>query len=296
MDFKEKLSNKSIEVEQYLKKYIEKKDNLQFRIYDAMNYSVFAGGKRIRPILLLSCYEVFDSSYLKAMPFACALEMIHTYSLIHDDLPSMDDDDYRRGKLSNHKKYGEATAILAGDALLNKAFELSIDESLKLNIDNSLILKALSIMSNASGTEGMIGGQVVDMFCEEKIVDQDTLRYMHKLKTGTIIKAAASIGAVLGNASQKEQKAIETYAENLGLAFQVRDDILDVIGNADKLGKPIGSDKENKKATYVSLIGLEESKLLEEKLIKEAIASLSIFENRAEFLKGLANFLLTREY
>lgn len=296
MDFKEKLNKKSREIEHYLDKYIVKKDNLQFKIYDAMNYSLFAGGKRIRPVLLLSCYEIFDRSYLKAMPFACALEMIHTYSLIHDDLPSMDNDDYRRGKLSNHKKYGDATAILAGDALLNKAFELSVDESLKLNLDNALVLKSLSIMSNASGTEGMIGGQIVDMFCEEKIVNQDTLRYMHKLKTGAIIKAAASIGAVLGNASEKEQESIEIYAENLGLAFQVRDDILDVIGSTNKLGKPIGSDKENKKATYVSLIGLEESKLLEEKLIKKAVASLSIFENRADFLIDLANYLLNREY
>lgn len=296
MNFISELNKRTILVNEYLERYLKKNNNMQSLIYDAMKYSLFAGGKRLRPILLLSSYEVFNKNYKNAMPFACAIEMIHTYSLIHDDLPCMDDDDYRRGKLSNHKKFGEAIAVLAGDALLNKAFETSVDESMKLGNDSSLVLKALSVMANSSGTEGMIGGQVVDMFCQDLIDDDKKLKYMHLHKTGAIIRSSASIGALLGGASEEELNSIEIYAENLGLAFQVKDDILDVIGNIDILGKPIGSDEENHKATYVSLFGLEKSKLLEKELTEKAIESISIFGDRAAFLIDIAEYLLRREY
>ncbi len=295
MNFELWLNNKVDIVEKALKDNFTKKDNKQKLIYDSMEYSLFAGGKRLRPVILLGAYEMFSDNYKNALPFACAMEMIHTYSLIHDDLPAMDNDDYRRGRLSNHKKFGEATAILAGDGLLNMAFEVMLRESLNLDIDKKLLVKAMSIIADSSGTEGMIGGQVVDMFCEDSINDIDDLKYLQKHKTGAIIKSGAIVGGLLGGATDIELKEIEKFAENLGLAFQIQDDILDVEGNAEKLGKPIGSDKCNNKKTYVSMIGLEEAKKLQEKLTTEAIEALSIFGERSLMLTELCKYLLKRE-
>lgn len=295
MDFNIWFKEKVDIVNKALYKYCDIKENKQNIIYESMNYSLFAGGKRMRAILMLGVYEMFKEDNTKVLPFACSMEMIHTYSLIHDDLPAMDDDDFRRGKPSNHKKYGEALAILAGDALLNKAFELMLSEGIKLNIDKHLLIKAMSIISESSGTEGMIGGQVVDIFCDD-INDLEGLRYLQKLKTGAIIKSSALVGGVLGGASQKELLLIETFANKLGLAFQIKDDILDIEGDAKKLGKPIGSDQENNKKTYVSMIGMEESKRLLKKLTVEAIGCLEEFGDKSIQLINLCKFLLNREY
>ena len=295
MDFKLWLNNKVEIVEKALKDNFVRNENRQKLIYDAMEYSLFAGGKRLRSVIMLGVNEIFSNDYKSVLPFACAMEMIHTYSLIHDDLPSMDNDDYRRGKLSNHKKFGEAAAILAGDGLLNMAFEVMSRESLKLDTDKELLLKAISIIAKSSGSEGMIGGQIVDMFCEESINDISDLEYLQKHKTGAIIKSSAAVGALLGGASETELKTIEKFADNLGLAFQIQDDILDVEGSAEKLGKPVGSDESNNKKTYVSMLGLEEAKKLQKKLTNEAIEALGIFDEKSEMLIELCKYLLVRE-
>lgn len=295
MNFELWLDNKVKIVEKALSDNFIRKQGREEQIYDAMEYSLFAGGKRLRPVIMLGVNEIFSNDYQTVLPFACAIEMIHTYSLIHDDLPAMDDDDFRRGKLSNHKKFGEAIAILAGDGLLNMAFEVMLRESLKLDVDNGLLLKAIDIVAESSGTKGMIGGQVVDMFCEESIKDISDLEYLHRHKTGAIIKSSAIVGGLLGGASEVELKSIEKFADNIGLAFQIQDDILDVEGNEQKLGKPIGSDKDNNKKTYVSMLGLNESKKLQEKLTNEAIQALSTFGEKANMLIELCKYLLVRE-
>lgn len=295
MNFELWLDNKVKIVEKSLSDNFIRKQGREQQIYDAMEYSLFAGGKRLRPVIMLGVNEIFSNAYQTVLPFACAIEMIHTYSLIHDDLPAMDDDDFRRGKLSNHKKFGEAIAILAGDGLLNMAFEIMLRESLKLDEDKSLLLKAINIVADSSGTRGMIGGQVVDMFCEESIKDVYDLEYLHRHKTGAIIKSSAIVGGLLGGASEGELKSIEKFADNIGLAFQIQDDILDVEGNEQKLGKPIGSDKDNNKKTYVSMLGLNESKKLQEKLTNEAIQALSTFGEKANMLIELCKYLLVRE-
>ena len=225
------------------------------------------------------------------MPFACAMEMIHTYSQIHDDLPAMDNDDLRRGKPTNHKKFGEAMAILAGDALLNKAYE----NALSAKSENpSLTLRAMAILAGSSGTEGMIGGQVVDIESEGKQIGVSELRYLHQLKTGAIIRSSCTIGAVLSGASEEEIKAVAEFASSLGVAFQIRDDILDCIGTEEELGKPIGSDAEEGKNTYVSLLGLEKSKELVAEYSQKAVKALHIFGEKAEFLRWITEYLITR--
>lgn len=295
MKFELWLEDKVKTVENALRNNFVIKEGIEQQIYDAMEYSLFAGGKRLRPVIMLGVHEIYRNNNQAVLPFACAIEMIHTYSLIHDDLPAMDDDDYRRGKLSNHKKFGEAIAILAGDGLLNMAFEVMLRESLKLDIDKALLLKAISTIADSSGTKGMIGGQVVDMFCEESINNISDLEYLHRHKTGAIIKSSAIVGGLLGGASEDELTNIEKFADKLGLAFQIQDDILDVEGNEEKLGKPIGSDADNNKKTYVSMIGLDESKKLQEKLTNEAIEALSIFGDKANMLVELCKYLLSRE-
>ena len=265
--------------------------NLQQKIYEAMEYSLYAGGKRLRPVLMLETAKMCGGNTQAVLPFACAMEMIHTYSLIHDDLPAMDNDDLRRGKPTNHKKFGEAMAILAGDALLNKAFETA----LSAKSDNpSLILRAMAMLANSSGTEGMIGGQVVDIESEGKQIDVSELRYLHLLKTGAIIRSSCTIGAVLAGAAEEEIKAVDEFASSLGVAFQIRDDILDCIGTEEELGKPIGSDAEEGKNTYVSLLGLDKSIELVAEYSQKAIKALQIFGEKAEFLKWVTEYLIKR--
>ncbi len=296
MDFKNWMLEKINEVDKYLSNIIKINDNPQNIIYESMNYSLMSGGKRLRPILLLGAYEIFNSDYEKIMPFACAMEMIHTYSLIHDDLPAMDDDDYRRGNLSNHKKFNEAIAILAGDGLLNKAFEIGLEATLSSGLDYNKAIKALSIIANSSGTEGMIGGQIVDMAGEEKIHNIDDLKYMYSLKTGAIIKTSIEAGAILGGASEEEINALSVYADKLGIAFQIQDDILDVEGSEELIGKPIGSDEANHKKTYVSYVGLQQAKKHVQKYSEEAIESLNIFGHKANYLIELAKYLTHRDH
>jgi len=291
-EFKEWLSYRKYLVNKDLEIFLKKKNNHQEIIYDAMNYSVFAGGKRIRPILTLASYEIFDNNINIPMPFACAVEMIHTYSLIHDDLPSMDNDDFRRGKPSCHKKFGEDIAVLAGDALLNKAFETIFDISSACSSDLEKVFQAGKFLSFASGSEGMIGGQVVDLHHKENSLE--VLKYMHMHKTGALINASCKIGGVLGGADPKEFLCLDNFSKNLGLAFQVKDDILDVEGENKEIGKPTGSDVENKKLTYVTLLGIGKAKKLEKELTEKSISSLDIFGKKGNYLKKLALSLLNR--
>ncbi|HPV84661.1 MAG TPA: polyprenyl synthetase family protein [Sedimentibacter sp.] len=293
MEFKEWFKEKVSIVDEYLGQIIEVKENPQKIIYQAVNYSLLSGGKRLRPVLFLGAYELFRDDLKKALPFACAMEMIHTYSLIHDDLPAMDNDDYRRGKLSNHKKFGEARAILAGDALLNKAFETGLDAAINLKDINAI--KALKLIADSSGTEGMIGGQVIDIDGENKISSIEDLKYMYSLKTGAIIKSSVTAGATLAGATENEIKLLENYAEKVGIAFQIMDDILDVTSTQEKLGKLIGSDAANNKTTYLTFKSIDEARKDVEKFTDEAIKSLSLFGNRAIYLIELAKYLTSRE-
>ena len=255
----------------YLDKYLAEKDNPQNIIYKAMRYSVFAGGKRLRPILMMNTCKMCGGDVNEVIPFACALEMIHTYSLIHDDLP----------------------AILAGDALLNKAFEVVS----QYNGNNpQRAIKAMNMLAVSSGTEGMIGGQIVDMESEGKDITLDELKYLHLNKTGAIIRSACTVGALMGGASDGEIKAVDEFAQNLGVAFQIQDDILDVIGDEKELGKPIGSDAEENKNTYVKLVGLEKSKELAKEYSEKAKKSLEMFGEKAEFLINLTDYLIDRKF
>lgn len=273
-----------------LKKYLEIKDNPQKKIYEAMAYSLFAGGKRLRPVIMLMTAKMCGQNPEICLPFACSLEMIHTYSLIHDDLPSMDNDDLRRGKPTNHKVFGEAMAILAGDALLNKAFEI-VSEYKMDGVSEAQVLKAISYLATASGTEGMIGGQVVDI--ESTGEDLELLKYLHSLKTGALIRAAGVIGAILSGATDEEIAAIDEFCLNLGIAFQIQDDILDAYGDENELGKPIGSDEDNGKSTYITLCGLEKSVELCHQYTQKALDALEIFPENYE-LSELSKKLINR--
>ncbi len=296
MDFKSWLNEKANKVEEYLNHIIREVDNSQKLIYEAMNYSLLSGGKRLRPVLLLGTYELFRDDEEAALPFACAMEMIHTYSLIHDDLPAMDNDDYRRGRLSNHKKFGEAAGILAGDGLLNKAFETGLEAALNFKTDMEGAVKALSEIAKSSGTEGMIGGQVVDIFGHEKISSIEDLKYMYSLKTGAIIKSSIKAGALLGGATEEQLKALESYGSKIGLAFQIEDDILDVTGTLEKLGKSAGSDAANNKITYLSFVSMEEARRQVVKLTDEATEDLNIFGDKSVRLIELAKYLTSRDH
>lgn len=287
---KKELKEKIEIIDEALDKYLPEQDNPQSVIYRAMRYSVFAGGKRLRPILMTEVCGMCGGSIDDVMPFACAMEMIHTYSLIHDDLPAMDNDNLRRGMPTSHIKFGEATAILAGDALLNKAFETVAN----YGSDAPNAMRAIAILANSSGTEGMIGGQIVDMESEGKDIAIEQLRYIHLLKTGSIIRSSCVIGAVIAGADEREVNAVDEFASNLGVAFQIRDDILDVTGTEAELGKPVGSDEKSDKNTYVKLLGLEKSKELVAEYSNKALAALDIFGAKAEFLKRLTNYLTDR--
>lgn len=289
---RELLQEKIDIISKELKKYIPDFDVPHARIYEAVSYSLFAGGKRLRPVLMLLVSDMLGGEQSEVLPFACAMEMIHTYSLIHDDLPAMDNDDMRRGKPTNHKVFGEAMAILAGDALLNKAFETV---SAHNYMDAKRALRAINILSVSSGTEGMIGGQVIDMESENKTIGLDELLNLQALKTGAIIRSSGVIGAVMSGADEGEIRAVDEYCLNLGIAFQIQDDILDVIGDVKELGKPTGSDFENQKSTFVSLYGLDKAKAAVEEYTKKAISALDIFGSDAKTLKELANYLIGRK-
>ncbi len=281
-------------IENYLENSFTIKNScIQKDIVDAMKYSLSAGGKRIRPILVLEFYKMCGGKE-DILPIACSVEMIHTFSLIHDDLPCMDDDDYRRGKLSCHKKYGEALALLAGDNLATLPYEIISDAAFNGIISFETATKVIKELTSSVGYNGMIGGQVIDLISEDKFIDAKTLTNLDLLKTGALIKTSCVIGCILANASKdKINKAIK-FAENLGIAFQIIDDILDVTGSFELLGKPINSDNECKKSTYVSIFGLEEAKKKANELTQNAMSFLTGFDDN-QFITDLTMMLLERE-
>lgn len=279
-------------IENRLGEVLSIKETEYSHLTEAMTYSAEAGGKRIRPKLLLEFMRVAGGNPEKALNFAIGLEMIHTYSLIHDDLPCMDNDDMRRGKPSCHIKYGEATALLAGDALLTDAFTTALSTE---GIPAECVVKAAKILSECAGSNGMIGGQIIDLKYENSKAPLEVVLELYRLKTGALLKAAASIGCVLAGASDDMINAAVTFAEKVGLAFQIRDDILDVISTEEELGKPIGSDSESNKSTYVSLVGLQQAQKDVERLTNEAIESLDAFGSEADELKKLALELVGRK-
>ncbi len=270
--------------------FIDNKEEYSL-LLNAMNYSISAGGKRIRPCLLMEFSRVCGADQKDALQFACALEMIHTYSLIHDDLPCMDNDDMRRGKPSCHIKFGEANALLAGDALLTEAFNVALSTE---NVPFDRVTKAAKILAGCAGVHGMIGGQVIDLKYEKETPSLQSVMQMYRLKTGALLVAAAKIGCVLAGADDEKINNAATFAENVGLAFQIRDDILDITSSAEELGKPIGSDSENSKNTYVSFVGLEKAQSDVEKYTDIALKSLDIFGDEANVLKAFALNLINR--
>jgi len=265
---------------------------LDEKLRESMAYSLMAGGKRLRPILLMAAADAVGVDGTRFLPVACALEMIHTYSLIHDDLPAMDNDELRRGKPTNHVVYGEGTAILAGDALLTLAFTVILRQK---DVSAEALLRVVDEISRAAGAEGMVGGQMLDLEAENRQISIDELRRVHMGKTGALFCAAIRSGAILAGAKEEELAALTLYAERFGLAFQITDDILDVTGDEAAIGKPVGSDVRNEKATYVTLTSLEEAKKLAEAAVSEAVEALAVFGERAAFLRDLALFLLGRE-
>lgn len=295
MNFKNVLKEKVTYVENLLRDYMPKEEGYQKTIIESMNYSLKAGGKRLRPILTLEACKIVGGNEKDAIPFAMAIEMIHTYSLIHDDLPALDNDDLRRGRPTNHKIYGDAMAILAGDGLLNYAFEVMLSNSIgKENPDK--YLRAINEIASSSGIYGMIGGQVVDVESENKQIEKDKLDFIHLNKTAAIMVGCMRAGAIIGDATEEQLQEITTYAKNIGLSFQIVDDILDIVGDEAKLGKHVGSDIENHKSTYPSLLGLEESKKIANNLINEAKYSIEKLNDDREFLNGLAEYIIDREY
>ena len=280
------------EVNTFLLNYFKNKGSFNKVIYDSASYSLNIGGKRIRPLLMLLTYNMYKENWREILEFSSAIEMIHTYSLIHDDLPCMDNDDLRRGKPTNHKVYGEDIAVLAGDALLNEAMNVMMKFSLNHGRE---ALVASQKIAEAAGAEGMIGGQVVDIINEGKKISEEELRYMHMKKTGALIKVSIVAGAILGNASEEEIELLEKFGEKLGLAFQIKDDILDVIGNTEKLGKKVLSDEENDKTNFISMHGLDYCIKECERLTNESINILDSLSVNTETLKILTKELLDRE-
>jgi len=301
LNFNERYKNYTDIINKALDEYVPERECLQKNIIKAMRYSLTAGGKRLRPVLCLATAEILGGSVEEALPFACAVEMIHTYSLIHDDLPCMDNDDYRRGRLTNHKVFGENMAVLAGDALLNRAFEIMLDacikdEGMETGTGKKLYnrIKAMGLIADAAGINGMIGGQVIDLESEGKTISPEHLAYMHKYKTGELIKCSIMSAAVLNNADENDYNCMKSYAENLGLAFQIKDDILDIEGNFAVMGKTAGSDAANQKSTFVTLYGLEKSKAMLREITDQAVNSILKLGDRADFLRQLAENLANR--
>ena len=295
MTFHKSLNEKVKEIESVLLKYLPKEEGPQKVVLEAMNYSVNAGGKRLRPMLMQEAFALCGGEGEIVEPFMAALEMIHTYSLVHDDLPAMDNDEYRRGRKTTHVVYGETMAILAGDALLNYAFETAC-KAFVMKPGCVEVERAMMILAKKAGIFGMVGGQTADILAEDsqKEVSKEQLLFIHENKTAALIQSALTIGAVLAGASEEEIQKLETVGYNVGVAFQIQDDILDVIGTKEELGKPIGSDEKNNKTTYVTLMGLEKSEAEVAQLSEEAIELLASFARRNEFLETLIRELITR--
>ncbi len=302
-DFERRLNKKVKEVEKIITAFLPEEAGYQKTVLEAMNYSVLAGGKRLRPMLMLETYRLFGGRGKEIEPFMAAIEMIHTYSLVHDDLPAMDNDEYRRGRKTTHVVYGEAFAILAGDGLLNMAYETALKAfELTHNTDEVEkpglflgIAKSLEVLAGKAGVYGMIGGQTADIAAEEKEqITADELIYIHENKTAALIQASMMVGAILAGASEREVERIEKCAYNVGIAFQIQDDILDVVGDEQELGKPIGSDAKNHKQTYVTMNGMETSAEMVRTLSQEALEIIDLVDGDGSFLKELITSLIYR--
>ena len=293
MDFKEQLKVYQEIVNNELKKYIRTENVPEKVLNNSMEYSLMAGGKRIRPILVIAAYKIFDEDIEKCMPYAVAIEMVHNFSLIHDDLPGIDNDDFRHGKPTNHKKFNEATAILAGDGLLNNAY-IVISNDLK-NTNEAELKNKLTVFNEFSNAvDRMIAGEYIDTEYEGKQISNEYLEYIHKNKTGALLRLSVRMGTILANATDEDLSRLTLYAEKIGLAFQIKDDILSEEGNEEILGKPVGNDKKMEKCTYVSKYGLNGAKEILEKITKEAIDEINIYGEKAEFLKQLAIYIKDR--
>lgn len=295
MNYKNIKTEKIAKIEQILKNYLPEQTGFQKVIMEAMEYSLMAGGKRLRPMLMKETFDMFGGQGTIIEPFMAAIEMIHTYSLVHDDLPAMDNDEYRRGRKTTHVVYGEAMGILAGDALLNYAFETAAKAFTMFPEKSLQIGKALQILAGKAGIYGMIGGQVVDVNSEGEAISKEVLDFIHELKTSALIESSMMIGATLAGASEEEIKDIENIAKNVGIAFQIQDDILDVTSSLEVLGKPVLSDEKNEKTTYVTLVGLDRAKEYVETISNEAIELLCNFDVKNPFLEDLLRELIHRE-
>lgn len=291
MIFKDELKKRAKEIEDELITYVRTKDVPEKKLNEAIEYSLMAGGKRIRPVLMLEVFRLFSDDIKVVMPFAVAMEMLHNFSLIHDDLPGIDNDDFRHGKPTNHKMFGESTAILAGDSLFNEAY-LTISESIRENLSNE---KAEAFYEFSHSADRMIIGEYVDTEFEGKPISQEYLEYIHINKTAELIKGSVRIGAILSGAPEDDLEKLTNYAEKIGLAFQIKDDILSEIGDEKVLGKPVGNDKKKNKCTYVTKYGLDVAKETLHKITNEAIQIISSYGGKGEFLKELAIFIETRE-
>ena len=294
-DLKEYLKQRKAMVDAALDRLLPHPAGTSGKVVEAMRYSLAAGGKRVRPILLMAGCDAVGGNHSTVLPAACALECIHTYSLIHDDLPAMDNDDLRRGKPTCHKVFGEAVAILAGDGLLTFAFELMSHPEMRDTIDARTLLDVVSVLADAAGVNGMVGGQTADILFEGKPVDAQILSFIHSHKTGAMIRASVEMGAMLGGGTPDQTGQLKRYGTALGLAFQVVDDLLDVVGDQEKIGKPVGSDLKNEKATYPALFGLEEARKKARELKEEALSSLTGFGPEAEPLRAIAAFVVERD-
>ena len=294
MDINKEIAEHTTQVEAIITKYLPKESGYQKTVMEAMNYSFLAGGKRLRPMLMQETYRLFGGNSDIIEPFMAAIEMIHTYSLIHDDLPAMDNDDYRRGRKTTHVVYGEAMGILAGDAVLNFAFETAC-KGLMQDVGNPAVARAVQILAQKAGIYGMLGGQVVDVESEGQPLEREKLDFIYDLKTGALIEASMLIGAVLAGASEKEQQVILQVAKDVGLAFQIQDDILDVTSDMETLGKPIGSDEKNHKTTYVTIRGLAQAQKDVEKISERALEGVASLSEENVFLNELIRYLIHRK-
>ncbi len=292
MDLKAYIRDKRALVDQGLKSVFPEPEGFAADVVRAMTYSLFAGGKRLRPILCIAGAEAVGAEATTVLPFACSLELIHTYSLIHDDLPVMDNDDLRRGKPTNHKVFGEAVALLAGDGLLTEAFRLMAATS---GVDPHSLLRVIRLAGSAAGYQGMVGGQVVDIQSEGKPVDKPLVDYIHTHKTGALIHASVTSGAILGQGSEKRVKAISSYGEKIGLAFQIADDILDVEGDSKTMGKGVGGDARKKKITFPAAVGLQKAKETQRRLVEESLGALKAFDEKADPLRSIAVYIIERK-
>lgn len=297
MDINKEIAYKASDADRMIYRVLPAEKGYQKTVFQAMNYSVLAGGKRIRPILMLETYKLFGGSNKAIESFVAAIELIHTYSLVHDDLPAMDDDELRRGKLTTHAKFGEAMGVLAGDGLLNYAFEIALDTLDETKgADNRAVIRSLKVLAKKAGIYGMIGGQVVDVEAEKQYgISKNRLDFIYELKTGALIEAAMMIGAILGGATDEEVEQIKDVAKKIGLAFQIQDDVLDVIGKTETIGKSVGSDEKNQKATYVVFEGLEKAKQEVADLTDDAIAILQELPYENPFLTELLRWMVLRD-